>query len=306
MTKQIKIAAYGEGVLFHPNLAKHKTEIKQAGWTTMILGLFHIDVDGQIGLNNANEIITDGVYKNDESWLKDLADLLNGGTIDTLLASFGGGGVGDFNNIKNIYEANGNSLSGTTLEKNFKEFRVKFPFVSNIDMDCEDKYDQPSFVAFCEMVIDAGFALTFCPYAASKMDFWTGSLAALNKSNPGAVKWWNLQCYDGGGGNTVADWVTGIKTAIPSFDTTNFIQTSDWVRFWDDSKYQKKWRGQCPPDIQKHLKSFANDPSVGGSFIWTLDAIYDYAESLKKHPDPNNCGTLTQVDVVNAIKKAYL
>lgn len=305
MTKQINIAAYGEGVLFHPELATNKAEIKQAGWTTMIVGLFHIDVNGQIGLNDANDIITDGVYKNDENWLKDLADLLNGGTIETLLASFGGGGVGDFNNIKNIYEANGNSFNGTTLEKNFKEFIVKFPFVSNIDMDCEDKYDQPSFVAFCEMVIDAGFGVTFCPYDTRYMDFWTGSLAALNISRPNAVKYWNLQCYDGGGGNTVTEWVTGIKKAIPTFDTTNFIHTSDWVRFWDDNKYQQRWRGDCPPEIQKHLKGFASDPSVGGSFIWTLDAIYEYAESLKKHPDPNNCGAISQTDVVNAIKNAY-
>ena len=87
---------------------------------------------------------------------------------------------------------------GTQLEKNCEVFRATFPAIDGIDMDCEETYDLPSFVAFSKMLAGMGFNLTFCPYDTNQMNFWTTALVQIEQAYPDVVKWWNLQCYDGG------------------------------------------------------------------------------------------------------------
>ena len=214
-----------------------------------------------------------------------------------------GVGVGDFNNIKNIYNANNRSFSGTNLEHNFKTFKKEFPMIGVLDMDCEDKYDHDSFVSFCQMLIKIGFEITFCPYDYyGEIDFWTSTLASLEKSNPGKVLRFNLQCYDGGASNTPKEWATKIQKAIPSFNTDGFIWAGDWSRNYNTNRAQ--WVGNCPPTMQTHLAGFKGEPSIGGAFLWTIDQIEDYAHEQTVHPDANSCGAITQIEYVQAIKKA--
>jgi len=294
----LNIAAYGEGIMYPPNLAPNISAIQQAGWNTIILGLFHISSSGDIGFNDTS-IIQGGKYVGDSTWPGQLTQLKSG-NISTLLASIGGGGVSDYENIMTIYQSNNNSFQGTALQSNFQTFRNTFTAVSIIDMDCEDNYDQPSFVAFCEMLIEMGFGITFCPYTYDS--FWTGSLAAIQAQYPGAVKWWNLQCYDGGNGNDPADWAASIQQAIPGFDTNGYILASDWSRFWN-TQY-KIWEGDCPQAVQSLLSQFKGEACVGGAFIWTLDQILDYAATEKQHPDAHSCGSVGMSDYVNAMVAA--
>lgn len=79
--------------------------------------------------------------------------------------------------------------TGAPVQTNLAEFsRIFFPAITTIDMDNEDNYDVPSFVAFCEMLIKMAITITFCPF--ERDDFWTGSLVQLQKNNPQAVLWW--------------------------------------------------------------------------------------------------------------------
>lgn len=303
MSTSIKIGAYGEGILYPPKLKTHTSTIQNAGWDTILIGLFHLSTTGEIGFNNAQIISKADGYFGDANWASQLTDLLTGGEVKTLIASFGGGGVGDFNNIKNIYKNNNKSFSGTNLESNFKTFKKTFPMIDIIDMDCEDEYNQDSFVAFCQLLITIGFEVTFCPYALNEIDFWTGSLASLEKSNPGKVLRWNLQCYDGGGLNNPKKWAKAIKKAIPSFNTDGFIWAGDWSRNYNKNRAQ--WVGNCPPAMQTHLAGFKGEPSIGGAFLWTIDQIEAYAHEQTINPDPNPCGTITQIEYVQAIKNAF-
>jgi len=298
----LNVAAYGEGVMYS-DLAANMSAIQTAGWNSVILSLFHVDSTGNIFINDT-QIITDGSYVGTADWPDELQQLLDpqASTITTLLASFGGGGVHDFENIQAIYENNNNSFAGTALENNFKAFFATFPMVTLIDMDVEEAYDEASFIAFCQMLIQMGFGITFCPYTS--MSFWTDSLAALNQSNPGAVKWWNLQCYDGGQGNNPQDWADAITSAIPGFDTTGFILAGDWSRNLakpDPDPNTWYWQGDCPPAVQNLMGSFAGQSCVGGGFIWTIDQILDYAAAQKEKPDPDPCGNVGLSDYVKAI-----
>jgi hypothetical protein len=302
------IAAFGLGEVCPPNLAKNMSAIQKAGWTTVIVSLFHIDASGNLGINDTM-ITNNGNYTGNPDWPGQLQQLLKGPgtTITTLEASIGGWDVQDFANVKTIYQKNKKSFDRTLLQKTFKTFFDKFPAIRLIDMDMENTYDQASFVAFCQMLIKIGFGITFCPYDQAQQSFWANSLAALNKSNPGAVKWWNLQCYAGGVGNDPKNWADAISKAIPGFNTKGFILASDWSRNLaqpDKNPSTWYWEGDCPPAVQQLLARYAKEPSVSGAFLWNIDQILNYAADQKKKPDPQSCGVVGMTDYVAAMKKA--
>jgi hypothetical protein len=297
------IALYAGGPLGPSAITNNLTATQQAGWTTITLRLFHIGNGnkpgqfwGDIFFNDPPAIITKSKYVADPTWPMNVAKLKQNSSITQIYASIGGGGVVDFTTIKTIYENNGNSFSGTPLEKNFQVLRDTFPAIDGIDMDCEDMYDLPSFVALCRMLIGMKFVITFCPFENpwDNPSFWPASLAAIEQTNPGAVKWWNLQCYDGGEGNDPRDWAAEIKAVLPSFDTDGFILAGDWSRWLYPSP--ELWKGDCPPTVTKLISCFSREACLGGGFIWNMDLILDYG------PNPAGCGTVqTMVDYVNAI-----
>jgi hypothetical protein len=306
-------AAYAGGVAYPASaLTTITPALQQSGWNTIIFGLFHIgrtdpptkdpQILGDIYFNDTL-IISKGKYVGDPAWPAAVNNLVGGG-IKKLLASFGGaaGWVYDFTTIQNIYEGNNNSFAGTNLEQNLKLFRQLFPSITTIDMDNEDNYNSiPSFVAFCEMLIGWQWTITFCPYTQN--DFWTDSLVALEQKHPGAVVWWNLQCYDGGGGNSPDQWANYINTAFNGkFNVKGYIVASDWTRFWDPN--YNSWRGDCPTPMQNMLSQFKGQVSVGGGFIWNIDQIYVFADSAKQHPG-SGCDQTggSQAAYVNAILK---
>lgn len=253
------------------SIEKYLSDTQRAGWTTIILSLFHIgrpEVTGQrfgdIVFNGAPIVVSGGTYKCDPSWPVNVARLKQGGSVNQIYASFGGANppVEDFQTLRRIYESNGNSFSGTALEQNFQTFRKTFPAIDGIDLDCEETYAQPSllpsFIAFCEMLAGMGFGLTFCPYTDSS--FWTDALAAVERSNPGAVKWWNLQCYSGGAGNTPDEWAQYISQALPGFPTDGFIVAGCAA-------------DGGPIQVQQQMSGYAGSASLGGGFIWNMDDI---------------------------------
>lgn len=280
---KFNFAVYAEGCMY-PASATVKTTVAQlqaSGFETPILSLFHIGRDydispaqimGDIYFNNTL-LISQGSYVGDPAW-PELINGLPGSSVKQVCASIGGGGVMDYQTLQKIYTGNGNSFDKTNLKANFECFRKTFPAIGIIDMDCEETYDTPSFVAFCQMLAGMELGITFCPYAFYEIDFWTDSLAALNKSHPGAVKWWNLQCYDGGYGNDPAQWAAAIGKAIPGFSTAGFILAGDWTN-------------DTPSGVQSLMGTFKGETCVGGGFIWTLDDII--------------AGSDTMTDYVNAI-----
>jgi hypothetical protein len=234
----------------------------------------------------------------DRSWPERLANLKRSAGIKEIYASFGGGSpVVDFETVQKIYDGNNGSFEGTSLQTNFALFKRTFPAIDGIDMDCEDNYDPKSFVAFCRMLIDMGLSITFCPYEST--EFWVDALAQLTQTNVGAVTWWNLQCYAGGGGNNPQDWANEIKAKLPAFNTDRFILASDWSRFYEDDENYKGWEGHCPQDVKAHLSAFGKQACVGGAFLWNMDQILEFG------PRAEGCSRpVTMNDYFNAIRDA--
>ena len=265
-------AVYVEGYIYPSSsnpqpVATTISQLQKSGFESAIVSLFHIGRDyqisppqitGDIYFNNTL-VFSQGNYVGDPSW-PGLVNSIIGGKVSHVCASIGGGGVMDYETIKKIYHGNGNSFEGTNLMKNFACLKKILPSVSIIDMDCEETYDQPSFVAFCQMLSSMGLCISFCPYTMQY--FWTGSLAALHAAYPGAVQWINLQCYDGGYGNgnpeTFDNWASAISDAIPGFDTDGFIIAGDWTN-------------DKPAEVRSLMAPLEGVASFGGGFMWTLD-----------------------------------
>jgi hypothetical protein len=307
--KPLNVAAYGMDAMYS-NLAVNLQAIQTAGWNSIILGMLHPHLSGDVWYNDT-QILSNGNYIGRPDWPSLLQKLTQGPGAGIRLAATVGGAppwVDDFSNIQTIYQKNNSSFAGTVLQKNFQELFKKLPTIRLIDMDVEETYDEDSFIAFCQMLIQIGYGITFCPYEKpfNNKTFWTGSLKTLNQSNPGAVKWWNLQCYAGGARNKPQDWADAISGAIPGFDTTGFILASDWSRFLakpDANPRSWSWGGDCPPDMQKKMEPFGKQACVGGAFIWNIDQILGYANDQKQKPDPAPCGNVGMRDYVAAITK---
>jgi hypothetical protein len=293
----------------YTDLAKYGEAIRTAGWDSIILAMLHPHSEDDknhtesIYFGNV-EILRNGIYCGDAKWPRELCELLTaeGSSLFYLLAGIGGANVGDFGNIQQIYQNNNNSFNGTVLQQNFQTFHYTFPMITMLDMDVEDTYDVPSFVAFCRMLIKIGFGITFCPYIY-KEEFWIPSLKELNQSDQGAVKWWNLQAYAGGAGNQPQKWADAISKAIPGFDTTGFIHPGDCSRNLDTKN--NTWQGHCPPEVQDLFGTFKINnkipPYLGGGFIWTIDQILRYRDDQRKVPDPHRCGNVGMQNYIQAI-----
>jgi hypothetical protein len=275
-----RVAVYAGGPLGPGEIQKNLPAVRSAGWTTVILGLFHVgrneipgQTDGDIIFNDLATVMS-GTYVADPEWPGEVATLTEApSTIGQIYASFGGGPpVEDYTTLARIYRENGNSFQGTNLEKNIVVFRKTFPAITGIDLDVEDTYDLQSLVAFCELLISQGLDITFCPYTDTY--FWVKALSVVEEHSPGSVKCWNLQCYDGGYGNDPADWASAISSALPSFPTTGFIVAGDWTN-------------DTPNQVTNLFAGFGSEPALGGGFIWNLDGILD--------------GNFTMPDYVNAI-----
>ena len=190
------IAAYALDALGPANIATNLEATRAAGWTTILLGLFHIgyppdQAEAEIFFNSTSIIKGGkdaGTFSTgfDPAWPQMIAALKENSPITRIHASFGGGPpVVDFTTIKTIFEANNNSFKGTALETNMQLVSETFKEIDGIDMDCEDMYDPASFVAFCEMAIGMGFNLSVCPYTST--DFWSVGSAREVTSRPGDV-----------------------------------------------------------------------------------------------------------------------
>jgi hypothetical protein len=180
------------------------------------------------------------------------------------------------------------------------EFLTRKPLaLEDVEGPNPENYDQTSFTAFCKMLIEIGFNITFCPYENS--DYWTGSLNILNFYKAGAVKWWNLQCYAGGAGNNPNTWTGYITSAIPTFNTDGYILASDWSRNYNS--VDKMWQGDCVPAFKSLMKSFKGEKSVGGGFLWNIDQVEEYAEEIRKYPAPQECSSSDRslADYISAI-----
>lgn len=264
---KLTASVYGGGP-FYPGSGSALPTLNQTDFTTIVCWAVHVHSNGDLVYNNT-PIVTNGQYIGDQTWGSELQKVKSGGSVNRILFSIGGWQTNDFYNIMNLLNANGGGAN-SILYKNFKALLTAIPAIDGIDFDDEGNYNINTIVRFSRMLANIGYKeITFCPYTNSP--FWINCLVLLNKSNPGLVTGFNLQCYAGGSynlGHLNKYWIEPLQNAMPSgFDAAGFIDPGLWCKNGDNCE-----SGMSPKEIQGYFTKWKTD-GIKGGFIWLYDDI---------------------------------
>lgn len=244
-------AIYGGGPVYK-NRNYSINELKNSGFTCVVVWTIHIDANGHLNFNAEFPLIQNGNYIGGSSYpnfVGDIASLKTGTTtINRVEFCLSAWGSSTFNNIRNLIAAQGTGPS-SILYRNFQALRNTFPTVDAIGFDDESTYDSGSATAFAIMLADLGFKITLVPYTFQS--FWTSVATNTNNQRPGSVDRIHLQCYAGGASNNPCNW--------------NFGNIPVYAGLWDAEKTTSQ--------VQSQLTTWKNQCGVDGGFIWLYDDI---------------------------------
>jgi len=245
--------------------------VQSSGFTTVILWTMHVNANGDFYYNGTLVVSNGAVTGPFASTLPGLIkELRTGGSVNTVLFGIGSADVSDFANIKSLLS----TATGTALLQSNFAAMVQALDIDGFDFDLEEfPYSEftATVVQLAQMLFnDYGKFTTFCPY--SDQDWWLEAAQQIyaQSGNAGIVRWWNLQCYAGGGGNTPADWVQMISENSSSIGVTNpnaYIVPGYWCANGPGCD-----SGQCPPSIESTFAGLRG--VVQGGFIWNSGDIF--------------------------------
>jgi hypothetical protein len=157
----------------------------------------------------------------------------------------------------------------TVLYQNFQALKNAFP-IDGINFDDETLYNQPTTVAFGQLLNSLDYQVTYNPYADTEMTFWTGCLAASDKIAKGLVSGFYLQCYAGGTGNNPEEWIKAVQNAMGrDFDAAAMVRPG----LWCSNNPPSCAEGQCPASIASSYASWKGY-GIQYGWIWLWDDIY--------------------------------
>lgn len=209
-------------------------DIANSGFTTVILGQFHVHSDGTIYYNDS-PLDTVG-------WaLTTIPKLLkSGGSVQRVLLTFGPFGS-DFANIGANLASFQSTMAGV----------LSAGGLDGLDWDVEQ-----DLTSFTELLVNLtvwanglGYIVTAAPY--NEQSFWTNLLQKTTAAG-GSYAWWNLQLY---GGAVYSEWASVLP---PAFLYAGFANT----------------QGATPSSIQADLQALvATYPTLTGGFLWRYESI---------------------------------
>ncbi len=252
-------AIYGGGPIYQ-NRSYAINELKNSGFTHIVVWTIHIDASGNFNFNGEFPLCTNGAYVGNSmypNFAGDMSALKTGTTsikrIEFCLSAWGSS---TFDNIKNLIASQGTG-SGSMLYKNFQALKNAIPVVDAIGFDDESTYDVNSSTSLAVMLGGLGFKVTLVPYTAAS--YWTGVATNTNNQRPGTVDRIDLQCYAGGAGNDPCNW--------------NFGGIPVYAGLWDQEK--------TTAQVQSQLTTWKNSCAIKGGFIWLYDDIDNSAATAQ-------------------------
>lgn len=240
---------YGGGPIYK-NRSYSISELKNSGFTYVVVWTIHIDASGNLNFNAEFPLVQNGSYIGASTYpnfASDIASLKVAPTsinrVEFCLAAWGSS---TFANIKSLIASQGTG-SSSILYKNFQALKSAFPTVDAIGFDDESTYDANSATAFAVMLGGLGFKVSLVPYTNSS--FWTSVASNTNSQRPGTVDRVDLQCYSGGAGNSPCSWNFGGIPINPGL--------------WDSEKTTSQ--------VTSQLTTWKNQCGITGGFIWLYD-----------------------------------
>ena len=240
---------YGGGPIYK-NRSYSINELKNSGFTYVVVWTIHIDANGTLNFNAEFPLVQNGSYIGAASYpnfASDIASLKVAPTsitrVEFCLSAWGSS---TFANIKNLIASQGTG-STSILYRNFLALKNTFPNVDAIGFDDESTYDAGSATSFAVMLADLGFKVALVPYTASS--FWTSVATNTNNQRPGTIDRVDLQCYSGGAGNNPCSW--------------NFGTVPVSAGLWDAEKTTSQ--------VTTQLTTWKNQCNIKSGFMWLYD-----------------------------------
>lgn len=268
-------AIYAGGPIYN-NRNISINELRNSGYTTVIVWTIHIEANGDLGFNGEFPLVKNGVYVGNQQYPNFPADVAMLKTVPTSVTrvEFGlsAAGSGTFAAVQNFYNSEGFG-PGTTLYKNFEALKTAIPAIDAFNNDDESTYHAPSAVAFTKMLAGLGFKNAIVPYTNS--NFWRTLVNQVNTSYPGNIDRTYLQCYAGGGGNNPcsSSWDFGIPV---------------YPGLWGGS-------GQSSTStVESRMNMWQSNCGITGGFMWIYDdfdnssAVAAYANAINTAVSPGS------------------
>ncbi|MCK8520986.1 discoidin domain-containing protein [Aquimarina sp. D1M17] len=268
-------AIYAGGPIYN-NRNVSIDELRNSGYTTVIVWTIHIEANGDLGFNGEFPLVQNGVYVGGNTYPNFPNDIVRLKTAPTSInrVEFGlsAAGSGTFDAVRNFYNSEGFG-PGTTLYENFLALKNAIPGIDAFNNDDEGTYHVPSAVAFTKMLAGLGYKNAIVPYTRSS--FWSALVSQVNADYPGNIDRNYLQCYAGGSGNNPCSstWDFGIPV------------------------YPGLWGGSGQSSIatvESRMNSWQNSCGITGGFMWIYDDfdnspdVAGYATAINNALSPGN------------------
>jgi hypothetical protein len=226
--------------------------LRSSGFTTVIFWSVHVDVNGDLVLNN-DLIASNGVYVGNTDWPGYVQSLKQQPTsVNRIELSVGSGGTSDWQHIQTLIQ-NGGTGPDSILYRNFQAlYEALGP--DAINDDDESCFDLSSTVAFARMTEAIGYRnFTIVPF--TDMGFWGSVTAELGQFLDRAY----LQEYSGGSGNDPQAWTQ--QLGMP-------VDPGLWCKNGPGCA-----EGSSPSEIGSAMAYWRQDAGIPGGFIWLYDDI---------------------------------
>lgn len=237
-----------------------------SGFTTVIVGLFHVHDDGTLWYNDDAA---------DDTYASLIASLKTqpGSHITRVMISIGGGNWyghpasvsdTDYPAMKATWSqpAQGQSLTSQQMILDF----MKKAGVDGLDLDYEPvttPFDADFIVEIATDISAQGFFMTAAPYTDDSD--WMSVLTQSKTSSGNLFTWWNLQLY---GGASYSSWYAELSAISASTGISN----DDLAKFLIPG-YSLDCGG-TPYNLQELKTKY---PALNGAFIWNYDSIVSCA-----------------------------
>lgn len=234
-------------------------DVANAGFDTVIVGLFHVTETGGITYN-------DFPVDNDTS--ADICEGIKtlkstpGSTVKTVLVSFGGGN----------WAGHPASVSDTDyphMAANWATFKqalldlLEKSGADGVDWDYEPEttpFDTAFIIKITNEMADKSYLVTAAPYK-NQSDWQTVIKGTVTGTAGNNFAWWNLQIYSGMA--DYGDWVTALQGISTGF-------TADQVEAFLVPGYAPGCSSSPVSDISDLYKTYS---SLNGAFIWNYGEI---------------------------------
>src|SRR4051812_35395514 len=224
---------FGGGPLYI-NATNNITELKNSGFTEVIVWSVEVKTNGDLNLNGEFPLTSNGVYIGDQLHPDFAANMatLKEGTVRRITFSIGSSNFGDWQDIRDLVNSQGTGQD-SILYKDFAALKAAIPALDAIDFDDENSFDSSTTIQFGVMLGQLGYKVN--PDAFNNSSYWKNVVAEINTQLAGTVDGVHLQAYAGGSGNNpCVGWDFGDVPVWPGLwdldDTPSEVQSimSGW------------------------------------------------------------------------------